>query len=506
MDLVVSEEEKNQDPYQVFELLEKFGSGSYGTVYKALHKSSGRICAVKQIPVENDLNDTIREITIMTGFESQYLVHFYASYLTDEALWIVMELCEAGSVSDVMTICDTCLSEEMISLICYDVLNGLNYLHEKRKIHRDIKAANILLNYRGDAKLGDFGVTGQLADHAAKRVTFVGTPFWMAPEVIQEIGHGYKADIWSLGITCIEMAEGRPPYHDLHPFKAIFFIPSNPPPTFSDPEHFSPEFNDFVKCCLQKNPNDRLSAIELLKHPFITKSKSPEHSAILQQLIDDALFRISNGYLQQQESETETEDEGDEVRVFDDDENYDMTIKQNPVYNIPQGNDYDDTVKPETFAALKKQQQISIPPKETHSQDPSAMSPMSPTEVYQQHSPKSPTKQISYDLEQSLNFGVPYNERPISRNIMGDTAPQSSNPVYYTQERPASQLSRASNKSNNEPIIQWSQYLQTLSKAELQDFLDMIDQSESKQKEAIYSQYQEKLKPILDGIEYKLKH
>ncbi|KAJ3312862.1 hypothetical protein HDV04_002672 [Boothiomyces sp. JEL0838] len=472
MDLVVSEEEKNQDPNQVFELLEKFGSGSYGTVYKALHKSSGKICAIKQIPVENDLNDTIREISIMTGFESQYLVHFHASYLTDEALWIVMELCEAGSVSDVMTLCDTCLSEEMIALICYDVLNGLNYLHEKRKIHRDIKAANILLNYRGEAKLGDFGVTGQLADHAAKRVTFVGTPFWMAPEVIQEIGHGYKADIWSLGITCIEMAEGRPPYHDLHPFKAIFFIPSNPPPTFSDPGHFSPEFNDFVKRCLQKNPNDRLSAIELLK-----------------------------------ESETETEDEGEEVRVFDDDENYDMTVKQNPVYNMPQVNDYDDTVKPETFAALKKQQVSSVPPpidlsKEFQPQDPRAMSP----NVYQQHSPKSPTKQISNDLEQTLSIGAPFNDRPISRNIMGDGAPQSSNPVYYTQERPTSQQSRTSNKSNNEPIVQWSQYLQTLTKAELQSFLEMIDQSESKQKEAIYSQYQEKLKPILEGIEYKLKH
>ncbi|KAJ3323861.1 Serine/threonine-protein kinase 4 [Boothiomyces sp. JEL0866] len=456
MDLVVTEEEKNQDPNQVFELLEKFGSGSYGTVYKALHKSSGKICAIKQIPVENDLNDTIREISIMTGFESQYLVHFHASYLTDEALWIVMELCEAGSVSDVMTLCDTCLSEEMISLICYDVLNGLNYLHEKRKIHRDIKAA-------GEAKLGDFGVTGQLADHAAKRVTFVGTPFWMAPGVKYLIDRG-------------------------------------------DPGHFSPEFNDFVKCCLQKNPNDRLSAIELLKHPFITKNKTPENSKILQQLIDDALYRISNGFLQQ-ESETETEDEGDEVRVFDDDENYDMTVKQNPVYHIQQANDYDDTVKPETFAALKKQQ-VSLPPpidssKEFHSQDPRAMSP---TDNFRQPSPKSPTKQISSDMEQTLNLGLPFNDRPISRNIMGDTAPQSNNPVYYTQERPTSQQSRASNKSNNEPISQWPQYLQTLSKAELQDFLDMIDQSESKQKEAVYSQYQEKLKPILDGIDYKLKH
>lgn len=133
--------EKNLAPEQVFQLLEKFGEGSYGTVYKAKHLRTGRICAVKQIPVDNDLEETIKEINVMTAFSSDHLVQFYASYLTETLLWIVMELCDAGSVSDVMTLCDSCLSEDMIANICSNVLQGLAYIHDKRKIHRDIKAA-----------------------------------------------------------------------------------------------------------------------------------------------------------------------------------------------------------------------------------------------------------------------------------------------------------------------------------------------------------------------------
>jgi serine/threonine kinase 3 len=210
IDLVVTEEEKNDDPTHVFQILEKVGEGSYGSVYKARHNRTGTICAIKQIPVEKDLDETIKEINIMTAFKSEHLVKFFASYLTDEALWIVMEICPAGSVSDVMNLCDTCLTEEMIASVCLDVLQGLNYIHNNRKIHRDIKAAyfiinkrNILLKEDGKAKLADFGVAGHLSDHAAKRVTIIGTPFWMAPEVIQEVGYGTKADIWSLGIELL---------------------------------------------------------------------------------------------------------------------------------------------------------------------------------------------------------------------------------------------------------------------------------------------------------------
>lgn len=184
-----------------------------------------------------------------------------------------MEYCGAGSVSDIMRLRKKTLSECEISTILSDTLKGLEYLHRRRKIHRDIKAGNILLNSEGHAKLADFGVAGQLTDTMAKRNTVIGTPFWMAPEVIEEVGYDCVADIWSLGITALEMAEGKPPYGDIHPMRAIFMIPQKPPPSFRDPDRWSTEFIDFVSLCLVKNPENRASASDLLKHEFIKNAK-----------------------------------------------------------------------------------------------------------------------------------------------------------------------------------------------------------------------------------------
>ncbi|XP_015787635.1 serine/threonine-protein kinase 3-like [Tetranychus urticae] len=272
----LSEEALTRPPEEVFDIICKLGEGSYGSVFKALHKESGQILAIKQVPVESDFGEIIKEISIMQQCDSPYVVKYYGSYFKSKTLgsdlWIVMEYCGGGSVSDIMRLRKKTLSEEEIATILKDILLGLEYLHARRKIHRDIKAGNILLNSEGHAKLADFGVAGQLTDTMAKRNTVIGTPFWMAPEVIQEIGYDCLADIWSLGITALEMAEGKPPYGDIHPMRAIFMIPTKPPPSFRDPDRWSTEFIDFVSHCLVKNPEHRVSASSLLKHDFIKRA------------------------------------------------------------------------------------------------------------------------------------------------------------------------------------------------------------------------------------------
>uniref|UniRef100_A0A2R5LG33 non-specific serine/threonine protein kinase n=2 Tax=Ornithodoros turicata TaxID=34597 RepID=A0A2R5LG33_9ACAR len=281
----LSEESLTRQPEEVFDIICKLGEGSYGSVYKALHKESGQVLAIKQVPVDTDLQEIIKEISIMQQCDSPYVVKYYGSYFKGSDLWIVMEYCGGGSVSDIMRLRKKTLSEDEIATILSDTLRGLEYLHQRRKIHRDIKAGNILLNTEGHAKLADFGVAGQLTDTMAKRNTVIGTPFWMAPEVIQEIGYDCVADIWSLGITALEMAEGKPPYGDIHPMRAIFMIPTKPPPSFRDPDHWSPEFIDFVSRCLVKNPDERATASELLQHIFISNAKPV---AMLQQMIVEA--------------------------------------------------------------------------------------------------------------------------------------------------------------------------------------------------------------------------
>ncbi|GIX95583.1 hypothetical protein CEXT_792181 [Caerostris extrusa] len=259
----LSEDSLTRQPEEVFDIICKLGEGSYGSVYKALHKESGQILAIKQVPVDTDLQEIINEISIMQQCDSPFVVKYYGSYFKGTDLWIVMEYCGGGSVSDIVRLRKKTLTEEEIATILNDVLKGLEYLHYRRKIHRDIKAGNILLNYEGHAKLADFGVAGQLTDSMAKRNTVIGTPYWMAPEVIQEVA----------------------PYADIHPMRAIFMIPTKPPPSFRELDNWSAEFIDFVSRCLVKNPAERATATELLQHEFI---KSAKPVAILQQLIAEA--------------------------------------------------------------------------------------------------------------------------------------------------------------------------------------------------------------------------
>lgn len=268
-----------EDPQNGFEFVEKLGEGSFGSVHKAVHKASGYTIAIKIVQIEFDADESSsiqREINILRSCKSKYVVSYFGSCKVNGELWIFMDYCALGSIRDALELAGRSLKEKEIATVCASALEGLDYLHKNNIIHRDMKAANLLMDESGGVKLADFGVSQQIFSTIAKSGTIVGTPHWMAPEVIKQTPYNSTADVWSLGITAIELAEGFPPYHDVHPVRAMFLVQKKNPPNLTDPKKWSKEFVSFVQACLHKDADERPTARELIKHPFITGAKGPE--------------------------------------------------------------------------------------------------------------------------------------------------------------------------------------------------------------------------------------
>ncbi|XP_033848440.3 serine/threonine-protein kinase PAK 4-like [Acipenser ruthenus] len=263
------------DPRTYLDHYIKIGEGSTGIVCIATVKSSGKLVAVKKMDLRKQQRRELlfNEVVIMRDYHHENVVEMYNSYLVGDELWVVMEFLEGGALTDIVT--HTRMNEEQIATVCLSVLKALSVLHAQGVIHRDIKSDSILLTHDGRVKLSDFGFCAQVSKEVQRRKSLVGTPYWMAPELISRLPYGPEVDIWSLGVMVIEMVDGEPPYFNEPPLKAMKMIRDNLPPKLKNLHKVSPLLKGFLDKLLVRDPTQRATANELLKHPFLTKSGPP---------------------------------------------------------------------------------------------------------------------------------------------------------------------------------------------------------------------------------------
>ncbi|XP_062865416.1 STE20-like kinase b [Trichomycterus rosablanca] len=309
--------QRDVNPEETWEILGELGDGAFGKVYKAQNKQSGILAAAKVIDTktEEELEDYMVEIDILASCDHFNIVKLLDAFYYETKLWILIEFCGGGAVDAVMLELERPLTEPQIRVVCKQTLEALVYLHENKVIHRDLKAGNILITLDGDVKLADFGVSAKNTKTIQRRDSFIGTPYWMAPEVVmcetsKDRPYDYKADIWSLGVTLIELAQIEPPNHEMNPMRVLLKIAKADPPTLMQPSKWSSEFSDFLKHSLDKNVDNRWSAPQLLQHQFvnsITDNKS------IRELIAEAKAEVTEEI---EESKEEEEDEDHEAHML----------------------------------------------------------------------------------------------------------------------------------------------------------------------------------------------
>ncbi|XP_035610262.1 STE20-like serine/threonine-protein kinase isoform X4 [Oncorhynchus keta] len=304
---------RDENPEEIWEIIGELGDGAFGKVYKAQNKQTGTLAAAKVIDTktEEELEDYMVEIDILASCDHRYIVKLLDAFYYESKLWILIEFCAGGAVDAVMLELERPLTEPQIRVVCRQTLEALAYLHEIKVIHRDLKAGNILFSQEGDIKLADFGVSAKNTMTLQRRDSFIGTPYWMAPEVVmcetsKDRPYDYKADIWSLGVTLIELAQIEPPNHEMNPMRVLLRIAKADPPTLMQPSRWSPEFNDFLRKALDKNVDRRWCTAQLLQHPFVS---SVVDNKPLRELIAEAnadvLEEIEEGKEEDEEEETD---------------------------------------------------------------------------------------------------------------------------------------------------------------------------------------------------------